>query len=171
MAKYLRLLLFEDCERNCAGCCNKQFDLAALPLCTDYKPYSLIMLTGGEPMLKPDVVWDAIAAVRKTSNAKIVLYTAKTDDRKALSWILDAVDGLTVTLHEQVDAKPLYEFTEYYWHTRHTFTRNKSLRLNVFSEVEHVPSLYGRWSIKSNLQWIDPCPLPEGEVFMRYPND
>ena len=47
----LRLLLLDDCNRNCPGCCNRDWDLQALPLCQDYTPYRLIMLTGGEPML------------------------------------------------------------------------------------------------------------------------
>lgn len=71
----LRLLLLDDCNRNCPGCCNRDWDLQALPLCQDYTPYRLIMLTGGEPMLYPEIIREAIAAIRRQTNVPIYLYT------------------------------------------------------------------------------------------------
>ena len=44
----LRLVLFEACDRCCPGCCNHDWDLKNLPVCTDYTPYEMIMLTGGQ---------------------------------------------------------------------------------------------------------------------------
>ena len=49
----LRLLLFEECNRSCPGCCNRDWDLQPLPVCYDLPPYRIILLTGGEPMLYP----------------------------------------------------------------------------------------------------------------------
>ena len=42
----LRLLLFEECDRDCPGCCNRDWDLRSLPVCRDFTPYQVIMLTG-----------------------------------------------------------------------------------------------------------------------------
>lgn len=50
----LRLLFTKDCNRDCPGCCNKDWDLDHLPVCADFKPYDLVMITGGEPMLYPE---------------------------------------------------------------------------------------------------------------------
>ncbi len=71
----LRLLLFEECRRNCPGCCNWDWDLKALPACRDYTPYRLIMLTRGEPMLHPEVIRSDVAAIRAQTDAPIYLYT------------------------------------------------------------------------------------------------
>ena len=49
MKKTLRLLLFEDCNRNCKKCCNKQWDLKLLPEVGSFKDWDEIILTGGEP--------------------------------------------------------------------------------------------------------------------------
>lgn len=87
----LRLLLFDDCNRNCPGCCNRDWDLQALPLCQDYTPYRLIMLTGGEPMLYPEIIREAIAAIRRQTNVPIYLYTAMPEQLDALMPLLDGV--------------------------------------------------------------------------------
>ena len=90
----LRLLLLDDCNRNCPGCCNRDWDLQALPLCQDYTPYRLIMLTGGEPMLYPEIIREAIAAIRRQTNVPIYLYTAMPEQ---LDMLMPLLDGVTVT--------------------------------------------------------------------------
>lgn len=40
----LRLLLWEECNRTCAGCCNKDWNLSELPVCFDYSGYDLILI-------------------------------------------------------------------------------------------------------------------------------
>ena len=57
----LRLLLFEECDRDGPGCCNRDWDLRSLPVCRDFTPYQVIMLTGGEPMLHPEIIREAVA--------------------------------------------------------------------------------------------------------------
>jgi molybdenum cofactor biosynthesis enzyme MoaA len=52
--KKLRLLVTERCARSCSGCCNHDWDLAALPTCESYAGYDEVLLTGGEPMLYPE---------------------------------------------------------------------------------------------------------------------
>ena len=103
----LRLLLFDDCNRNCPGCCNRDWDLQALPLCQDYTPYRLIMLTGGEPMLYPEIIREAIAAIRRQTNVPIYLYTAMPEQLDALMPLLD---GVTVTLHTPEDIPVFQSF-------------------------------------------------------------
>lgn len=54
--KKLRLLLHEECNRNCKGCCNKDWDLNALEIEDDFTDYDEILITGGR----------AITSFRKT---------------------------------------------------------------------------------------------------------
>lgn len=160
----LRLLLFEECNRNCKGCCNQEFSLESLPVCRDYTPYTLIMLTGGEPMLRPEFVLRVVERIRESTNAPIILYTAWAKDKKALAKVLDHIDGMTLTLHSSEDIRDFQEFDKYYPVEK---KQKKMLRLNVFAEVGKVEAS-SSWQVKNEIQWIKNCPLPEGEVFMRY---
>lgn len=81
---------------------HRDWDLQALPLCQDYTPYRLIMLTGGEPMLYPEIIREAIAAIRRQTNVPIYLYTAMPEQLDALMPLLD---GVTVTLHTPEDTR------------------------------------------------------------------
>lgn len=160
----LRLLLFENCNRDCEGCCNKYWDLTAVPDCNDYSGYKIVMLTGGEPMLRPALVLDTIRAIRKVNPTVLIyLYTAKVDSTRMSLSVLDKLDGMTVTLHEQSDLEPWKRFASaldpYDW--------AKSLRLNVFAEVELGDADTCGWDVRDSMVWDTDCPLPDNEVLMR----
>lgn len=165
----LRLLVTEKCNRSCAGCCNKDWDLKQLPVCSNFRPYGLIMITGGEPMLEPTRVLALIHRLRvENPDAKIVIYTAwngNYDERKKR--ILQAADGITFTVHEHNDWKSALLLDQFFAETG----LNKSLRLNIFREAEipkdTLDQLSCSWEIKPDIEWIENCPLPENEVFMR----
>jgi len=160
----LRLLLFEECNRSCDGCCNKDWDLKSLPVCKDYSPYDEIMLTGGEPMLCPVLLYEVIKEIRKTSKAKIYIYTAMLNDPAHSLWLLRKIDGLTVTLHSQSDADCFLRFT---YHPLYDAS-GKSLRLNIFKDITlHDKEIPSEWIVKKDIEWIKDCPLPKDEIFMR----
>lgn len=161
-ANKLRLILFDECYRNCDGCCNKDWDLKNLPVCNDFRGYDLIMLTGGEPMLHPEIILYAIGAITLQTSTPIVLYTALLTDKVLLGRILNLVEGVTVTLHTAEDVAPLLEFDRYY-----AGHENMSYRLNIFRGVGHV-ECSARWKIKDDITWIKDCPLPPGETLMRF---
>ena len=160
--KKLRLVLFERCNRNCDGCCNKDWDLKSLPVETNFTGYHEVLLTGGEPMLRPMLVIHVAKLIRKKQpDTRIYLYTAKTDPWAELLAVLHYIDGLCVTLHDQSDVDPFLSFSRILGDVALT----KSLRLNVFSGVKiHKLSL---WKTK-RVQWIKNCPLPKGEVLKRF---
>lgn len=166
MTKKLRLLLFSECNRLCEGCCNKQFDLDSLPIETDFTNYGLIMLTGGEPMLKPEFVIDAVKRIRKVNDCPIYLYTAKVDKIFDVFKVLDCLDGLTLTLHEVMDLADFYILNQYIMHYKKKYSK-KSFRLNVFKGIEINKDVFPLWKIKDNIEWIEDCPLPHNEVFKR----
>ena len=166
----LRLLLTERCNRNCPGCCNKDYDLNKLPIELDFrtleeKEYELIMITGGEPLVVPDALYKAVGQIRKRTTSPIIVYTAKVDDIRITNWILDIVDGLTVTLHNQDDVMSFLKFAVFMNH----YKQPKSLRLNVFEGVELPPFKYEKmWQVKRDLVWKEHCPIPDDEVFHQY---
>jgi len=160
----LRLLLFEECNRNCLGCCNKDWNLDSLEKETAYEKYDEILLTGGEPLLKSTFVINTIYKIRKTSNAPIFVYTAKVDNLTDIFSVLDVSDGLTVTLHEQSDVYPFNTFNNALLIKN---INGKSLRCNIFKDIKINLSDYPLWVIKNNIEWIKNCPLPENEVFKR----
>ena len=160
--KKLRLLLFKDCNRSCAGCCNQYWDLDSLEICNSFKEYDVIMLTGGEPMLKPDLVRKVIKNIREeNSKCKIYMYTAKTNSNEIYE-ILKLLDGICVTFHDQSDVHD-FVFLDYMTSN----TTDKSLRLNVFEGIDITKLYLDRWKVRTNIVWDTECPLPENEVLMR----
>ena len=163
MAKSLRLLLFSECNRRCPGCCNKDWNLNALPVCMSFRDYDQIILTGGEPMLRPELVKKVASDIRQVTDAPILLYTAKTSKPQELIDVLQYVDGITLTLHTRGDLSGFYRFDSMLYNTH---MAPKSLRLNVFKGIEVKAPVY--WQVKRDIEWIKNCPLPSNEVFMRY---
>lgn len=160
----LRLLMFADCNRTCAGCCNKDFDLRALPVCDTFKDYECIILTGGEPMLKPQLIKETVEKIRQETNAPIYVYTAWSKDPIMLLWLLNFVDGITLTLHTRKDIEPFLWLNSI---LTAQFVKGKSLRLNVFSGIDLKDADLSKWVVKKDIKWIKNCPLPKDEVFMR----
>lgn len=158
----LRLLVTEHCDRTCKGCCNKDFELSALPVCEDYAGYDMILLTGGEPMLYPQKLRDIIRDIRAVTQAQLILYTAYAHNPMLLRDMLRLVDGMTLTLHTRKDVYPFRALNEL-----SKEVQGKSLRLNVFRGIPLPEGDYSNWLIKQDIQWIKDCPLPKDEIFMR----
>jgi hypothetical protein len=173
----LRLLLWSDCHRACAGCCNQQFDLDALPVVDDFSPFSEVLLTGGEPMLNPmllGLITSHIRAQIPRIRQRIYLYTAL--PCPALSRMLPMFDGVTITMHDRRDVPALAELIEANPWIPDLF----SGRIRLFEGVELPPETENLiatakavgcigWNVRRGVQWDSNCPLPEGEVFMRLP--
>jgi len=163
--KKLRLLLFEKCDRNCDGCCNKDWDLSSLETEDNFNQYDIVMLTGGEPMLSTSIIIDTVYKIRKQSNALVYLYTAKTEPTSLLINILSIIDGVTITLHEQNDVSKFLILNDAL--IKIPNINDKSLRLNIFDNINIDTSKLYLWAIKDKIKWIKNCPLPENEVFKR----
>lgn len=165
MKKSLRLLVWEHCNRNCDGCCNKDIDLNKLQVITDYTGYDEILITGGEPLLYPKKIINIVYNIGiYNPTAKIYVYTAYTDDVAAFYDILGVTDGITLTLHEQSDVNENFRAID-------TIVKymdsKKSLRLNVFKGID-VGDISNKWKVKDNIVWIENLSLPPNEVFGRY---
>lgn len=161
--KKLRLILFEECIRNCEGCCNKDWHLDTLEKETLFTGYDEIMLTGGEPMLRPLLVMDTAINIREKTKAKIYMYTAKIDNYYKILAVLHYIDGITVTLHEQTDADDFI----YLNGILSRYKLNKSFRLNVFKGIDISSMNTSNWKVKSEIEWIYKCPLPKNEILKK----
>jgi hypothetical protein len=135
----------------------------------------MVMLTGGEPMLRPKIILNAVEEIRMTNKtAPIIVYTAKVDNLSDMYEVFYRVDGFTVTLHEQKDVKPWYNFHQSLSYISKPI--GPYMRLNVFEGIDLSECgqpgdfFYYRniWKVKEGIKWLDDCPLPEGETFMRY---
>jgi len=161
----LRLLLFEECNRNCIDCCNKDWDLKSLPIEDNYRGYNEILLTGGEPMLDPLLIIKTIKRIQYDVSkfTKIYLYTAKPYPPFELLGILNFVDGITITLHEQWDVEEFRFFNNLILNSN----INKSFRLNIFRNIDISSLDLSKWKVKKDIEWIKNRPLPEGEILKR----
>jgi len=165
----LRLILFTECDRNCEGCCNQDWDIPNLPDAgiNELEQYEEIMLTGGEPMLAPLLVHQVINNIREVSKAKVYVYTAKMVPIFELAAVLMHSDGITITLHEQEDVYSFLEFARYI-DINALKIKNKSLRLNIFKGILLPSNIDNQWVIKQDIEWLKNCPLPEGETLKKY---
>jgi len=164
MSKILRLLLFEDCNRSCDYCCNQYWDLPSLPMITDFTPYTTILLTGGEPMLHPPLVKFTIRMINEQNNwAKIIMYTADVCDTDIIGKLWPDLDGLTVTLHNQVDAENFNKFQRILIQSG---APSKSLRLNVSPDVDLTVVNTTGWKVKHK-KWFTDRVYIDGETFGR----
>lgn len=157
----LRLFLWPECGKSCDGCCNNDWDIDNLPMADHYN-YSEILLTGGEPLLFPGTLVRIINKLRTTTHAALYVYTALPGWE--LLHVLRLVDGITVTLHDQTDVPVFKKFSSLIVDS----DRKKSLRLNVFEGVDIDTSGLPFWKVRKDIKWIRNCPLPDGEVFLKY---
>ena len=159
----LRLLLFDDCDRDCPECCNRDWDLDALPVVDSYSGYDQVVITGGEPLLKPGVIVETIERIRaENRTASVYIYTART---RGIPYALALADGITLTLHEQSDVGPFKDLCQ---DLTIADVSGKSMRLNVFEGVVlsrgEVPDCF---DVRFGYRWIKNCPLPKHEEFKR----
>lgn len=174
----LRILFTEDCFRLCENCVNEQWDLEQLPKLVNplYKKqnhflqqFDEIIITGGEPLLYPDQLIETILEIRNQSPySKILLYSAWDGEEDLFMPIFECIDGLTYTIHEKKDVDCFLEIANLYYHRFKDY--NLSLRVNIFSDV-HLPEnekeLYQFWSIRHGKTFLENCPLPKNETFVK----
>lgn len=98
-----RVIVTKKCNRKCKGCCNERLGLIDKVSFENLFKYEEICITGGEPMLMSERVVEMIHRLRLQGyTGKIWLYTASSRKLKsywACKMLIDAVDGITYTIH------------------------------------------------------------------------
>lgn len=103
----IHLLVTDKCDRNCPFCCNKQYDLDAIPVVSDeeLKIAKRIFLTGGEPFSYTDPCKIA-RSIKEKYNVEIYVYTnAEPLERYLLTNDLYGIDGLTISIKSKGDER------------------------------------------------------------------
>lgn len=175
-ANKIRLIVTDKCPKNCEGCCNKdhvaekrkKFDRDAFMISLmEYDNCKELIITGGEPMLFPSEVINLLMETKvKRPDVKRYMYTALTKDPVKLLFILQLLDGLVVTIHDQEDWEPFIKFNKMLMEMRllhKDYLKDVSLRLHVFTK-DNIPTVdLSFWKVKF-IEWIVDCPLPSGEI-------
>lgn len=172
MNKKLRLLVTENCPNHCPLCCNKQFNFDNIPV-VDRLNYDEIMITGGEPLLYPNRLERLCKSIRDVMELggrtpKIYIYTARAKWSHIERAIRYYADGIVVAPHSKDDIAFFRETNNCLLkHYRYGNIFDCSLRLKVFPEVKDaLPENLKCWQVQES-EWIENCPLPEGEDFRR----
>jgi hypothetical protein len=160
--KTMRLITTTHCLRNCEGCCNKDHDICGLPIVTDedYSRHDAVMISGGEPLLFPLRLYHLLMDLKQWHpDLKTVVYGSSYTTGWAVDILTDVLDGLTWTVHEPEDIMDLLALDNI------VNDKGLSLRLNVFSNVDITGlDLKAGWCIKSGIEWIKDCPVPEDKI-------
>lgn len=171
MNKKLRLLVTANCHNRCPLCCNKQFNFEDIPV-VDRWDYEEIMITGGEPLLYPERLERLCESIRDVTEqmgiaSKIYIYTARAEWYEIERAIKYYADGIVVAPHSTDDVKIFRQTNKNLLKYRYGKYLECSLRLKVFPEVrDALPENLKCWKV-SESEWIENCPLPEGEDFRR----
>jgi len=165
-----RIILTFDCLRSCEGCCNTDKGLMDQAITVDNLEqcvtlFDEIILTGGEPLLYPDLVNQVITEIRERWNGKkIYLYT--TIFTPELKKIVDRIDGVHYTLHEGCSDKDVYAFLDF---QRFIAKRKGSFRAYIDPRVKRIIHIYpSYWTRVEVKPWLDNCPLPSNETLFIY---
>ncbi len=152
----IHLLVTPLCDRNCAYCCNKQYDLKDIPIVTDeeLREAHTLLLTGGEPFKysNPPV----IAHYYKKHYPNIQKIYAYTNANELLNYLDYAyyddfiydyeenrpnIDGVSVSIKNEVDKEAFDELI-----TRSTINKLSSNRLYVFDK-KLIPDNLGNFTL------------------------
>ena len=162
MNKKLRLLVTNKCYRNCPMCCNKNFDINSIRGLDDLTQYDEVSITGGEPMLVNNNILIEFVKLLHTMGKKVYLYTAVATVDTIDLGIYSFLDGITLTLHDNEDVE------KFILANQRCLERKNSLRkLSLVLKGIQLPDVdLSMWKVRET-EWIENCPLPEGEDFKK----
>jgi len=149
----LLLLATKQCHRNCRWCCNKFRNLDELPVCSSFKGYEEIIITGGEPTLFSDQVVSLTKRIRQeNSTALLTLYTTRTENLPQMGEVFDQI---FFTIHSRPQIGDLLRVEKKFM---------KKVKILSFVDVSEI------FPDAVNLRWDkEPFPIPEDQEFMRLP--
>ena len=194
MNKRCRLLLTAKCPNNCPLCCNKQFSLERDVPVIDRLDYDEFILTGGEPLKFLTSVIETIHNISAVTdymgiNPKFYLYTSICNP---IIWneILPYLNGITYTTNTRSNAQELIRLIGVLKNLNAGYDevlpnlcniQNKSVWLNLFPEAKDLIDTelamtsyswndISRYFRVKPMEWLENCPVPEGEDFRRINN-
>lgn len=170
MNKTARVIVTMACNRNCPGCCNNNLDsITTIRDISELSGYEEVVITGGEPMLKPDILLRFIKALRKQNkHRRVYLYTAclTLDDYRK---ILEHLDGVTVTLHAEATDEDIRNLK---YMSENLYEEHLDMRLFVDTRVYEKYDLSNihmeTWDVVRKLEWKEKCDPAENEDLLLF---
>lgn len=170
MNKTARILLTLKCNRSCYYCCNEKSGTSetlagAIPVeiyDTSFQQFDSVVISGGEPLLFPSKVKQLASHIKNNADIPIFLQTALFT--KHLPEIMQLIDGVTFTIHQQTKPKDVNRFMEIQELAKSM--PGKSFRLNVHYGFEGgiIPIQPTAWKEIRFFHHRDHCPLPLNET-------
>ena len=155
----IRLILFTDCKLSCAYCCNKKkaYFSQFVPMQrseVDFSKYEAVCLTGGEPFLKPDLVFYYLDLI--SSDTRVYLYTTGlliTEEHLHKLSGYPNLKCVNVGLHYKNQIKSIHPDLEWELPVR--------FMLEDTTAQEFIQASEGRLKESNTKQWVrDVCDLP-----------
>lgn len=176
--KVMHLFVTNDCDHDCPLCCNKQYDIAKIPVATveELSTIDTLCITGGEPFLANGLASTIIAIKEQYPNIKdVYIYTSVSGYHEFLFWrrmaIIPGVTGINFSPKNDVDYRKMKTIIE----DRHIYHKGlKSNRIYLFDEKkkEDVESLLKSLDIDNTeiilRKWQKEF-VPNGGIFRRLP--
>lgn len=174
-----RVIVTQECSRNCSYCVNKQNDGEMIRSARHFTlecltHYEMVLLTGGEPLLKYTLVLGLCDQLRRKGyKGQIIIYASRNLIPRG-HWIelFKFIDGVTYTIHDENEGTVSHKDMDDL-HDMQTLFRcypQKSFRLNLAPTLESnipiIPEVWGSIKIK---KWLEDCPLPTNETLYIIP--
>lgn len=174
--KTARVLVTKRCNRDCSYCCNKQEgildNMIQVPFWfpVDYfANFEAVCITGGEPMLLPEMVCTFADMVKNHAVYERPVYMYSAQYTKKMEDVLKHIDGVHFTIHENPSPRDIMDFHRFQELIAKEENRSKSFRLYVNPSINQplniIPSLWKRVEIAP---WKEECPLPENETLFKW---
>ena len=180
--KTARVIVTQECRRNCAYCVNKQNDGAMVKgatLLEDIKQltdFDTVLITGGEPLLEYDRTMEFLYLLRdarnrgdRTPGVNVYIYATSLGGCTHDQWasLLRLVDGVTWTIHYDVDDPNTIELDikamEFFQRMVRCYPQ-KTFQLNLAPDIDVIvgiiPEIWSQIKVKT---WAEDCPLPADE--------
>lgn len=174
LKKTARVIVTWGCNRQCEGCCNNSLDKSEIKTVTieELRQYEEIVITGGEPMLLKDKLYNFISDLKKNMpKAKIYLYTSYWDDSQLSKYTIGMLSGISFTIHNEstdkdiIALKNLSRYIDRFLSTR-LFIDNRLYDKYDFSNIN-----FDRWDVIRKLQWKKECEPAHHEELLYFPLD
>lgn len=180
MRKTARVLVTVKCNRKCPGCANEKFLVSDqanfMRNITELSEYEDLIITGGEPMLRPEAVINFIDSARKQlkSGEKVYMYSSTIDvNNFDHLLVLGMLDGITFTVHYEATFKDilmLKALSKQISAVKRVMGDSWTARLLLDSRLPQKYEMINwgleHWDMVKWLEWKDDgeCSLPEHET-------
>lgn len=160
-------------------CCNNQFDINKIPIVGRWD-YDEVSITGGEPLMNHVYrdMFELVYSIKfigkvQGKSPTMYLYTA-CFDISLLTVAMECFDGIVLTPHKKEDIKKFLELNDFLIKEKDNYYLHYScsLRLNLFADMKALLPKdidLSLWKVKG-MEWIENCPVPDGEDFRRIVN-